>query len=182
MSTASVPNNLFDFFIPNLTTHLIQKFMQNVTFLLWHVLLTKGFWEWLKFDYVYIIFWIRRVVKLGVKKVKRAIIWNGGSIWLCTLIQSIGMLCKALFCVVLYWKIKVHANFVCLNAKDGQWTLQSFFGLLFIIVMCCNKTCRWCDPYLGGVMATHVIDDILAKHVTDYSISDVYVLAKNIIN
>ena len=31
-------------------------------------------------------------------------------------------------------------------------------------------------------MAKHVIDDILAKHVTDYSISDVYVLAKNIIN
>jgi len=57
-TTKSVLNySSFDFFLTlNLTTRLIQKFMLNIIFLLWLALLTKVLREWLKFDYVCILF------------------------------------------------------------------------------------------------------------------------------
>ena len=64
-------------------------------------------------------------------------------------------------------------------AMDAAVIFLVFYSSLWCVVTKCVA-----DVTLnkGGVMAKNVIDDILAKHVTDYSISDVYVLAKNIIN
>ena len=43
----------FIFLTLSLTTHLIEKFMQNIIFLLWlTLLLIKFIQEWLKFDYI----------------------------------------------------------------------------------------------------------------------------------
>jgi hypothetical protein len=50
--------------------------------LLWLALLTKFFKNDLNLTMFAQIFWIRRTVKLEVKKVKRIIIWNEGNIYL----------------------------------------------------------------------------------------------------
>ena len=44
------------FSTPSLTTRLIQKFVQNIIFLLWLALLIQVLEEWFKFNYVCIIF------------------------------------------------------------------------------------------------------------------------------
>ena len=67
----------FNFFISNLTVRLIQKnYINIVKFKSWRTCIIKKTTKEMIF---YTNLWIRRVVILGVEKVKRPIIWNGWS-------------------------------------------------------------------------------------------------------
>ena len=64
-----------------LTPFILFKNLHKISLFCYGLLLSiEDLQEWLKFDNVCtIFFWIKRVVKRRVKKVKRTTIWNGGS-------------------------------------------------------------------------------------------------------
>jgi hypothetical protein len=70
----------FDFLILSLITRLIQKVMHNIKIFVVAYFINKILQKWLKFDYVCTDYMNKMAVKLGVKKVKLPVIWNGRSI------------------------------------------------------------------------------------------------------
>jgi hypothetical protein len=81
INTNSILNyNSFDFLHQVWPLVLFKNLCKILLLLLWFALLTKVLQEWLKFDYIYTSFLNKTNGQTWVKKVKRIIIRNGGSI------------------------------------------------------------------------------------------------------